>query len=257
MILERRREDSIEILTINRPDAGNSLSPELLADLGLALDQINRDDTARAVILTAVGDRIFCGGMDLRAFSEGSGGQAKEVSPEATKAQQAFFAGTYDKPVITAVNGAAVGGGFELVLASDLVVAAEHARFGLPEVKRGLYPAGGGTRLPSRLPLAIALELGLTGDLILAPRALELGLINRVVAMDGLLEAALELAGKVAANGPIAVRVIKQLMRAAAEIGPEHGNPTPETHREVFNSEDAKEGATAFIEKRPPRFTGR
>jgi enoyl-CoA hydratase len=266
MILERRREGMVEVLTLNRPDQGNALSPELIAALGAALDESAVDDAVRAVVLTAAGDRIFCGGMDLRAFGESRSAEdgAGSSSPaEAAPARapgsgiSGIFEGTYPKPVVAAVNGAAVGGGFELVLGSDLVVAAEHARFGLPEVKRGLYPAGMGTLLAARIPLPLALELGLTGELIGAPRALELGLINRVVPAGDLLDAALERAGAICANGPIAVRVIKKLMRGTVERGPDAGRASPELQAEVFGSEDAKEGALAFVEKRTPRWTGR
>ena len=254
MILERQREGSVEVLTLNRPEAGNSLSPELLAALGSALADVADDGDARAVVLTGAGDRIFCAGMDLKAFGEGA---APVSSPRAAAMQMSLFNGEYPKPVVAAVNGAAVGGGLELVLGSDLVVAAAHARFGLPEVKRGLYPAGNGTMIATRIPLPLALEMGLTGELVDAPRAAQIGLVNRVVPADELLPAALELAGRVAANGPLGVALTKRLMRAAVQLGPEHGRATAEESAVVFGSEDAKEGAAAFMEKRPPRFTGR
>jgi len=133
----------------------------------------------------------------------------------------------------------------------------QHARFGLPEVKRGLFPAGMGTLLAARIPLAIALEMGLTGELIGAARALELGLVNRVVPAADVLDAALERAGVICANGPIAVRVIKKLMRATVERSPDEGRATPAVQAEVFGSADAKEGALAFVEKRAPRWSGR
>jgi enoyl-CoA hydratase len=254
VILERRREGAVEVLTLNRPEAGNALSPELLADLGSALASIDGDPTVHAVVLTGAGDRIFCAGMDLKAFGEGA---TPSASGPALAMQQALFAGEYPKPVVAAVNGAAVGGGFELVLGSDLVVAAEHARFGLPEVKRGLFPGGPGTQVATRIPLALALEMGLTGELVDAPRAAEMGLVNRVVAPGALMDEALVLAGRVAANGPLGVALTKRLMRAAVQRGPEHARPTPEEAAAVFGSADAKEGAAAFMEKRTPRFTGR
>ena len=143
MLIVRERIDQIEVLTLNRPEAANSLNPGLLDELGRALAEILDDDSARAVVVTGAGERIFCGGMDLSAlgeFNEQSGGAGPRLGSEAL-AQ--FMGGTYPKPLVAAVNGAAVGGGLELVLACDLVVAAEHARFGLPEVKRGLYAAEG------------------------------------------------------------------------------------------------------------------
>jgi enoyl-CoA hydratase len=256
MILERRREGAVEVLTLNRPEAGNSLNPELLAHLGHALVDVNGDPGARAVVLTGAGDRIFCAGMDLKAFGE-EGHASGVSSPEEAAMQAALFSGEYPKPVVAAVNGAAVGGGFELVLGSDLVVAAEHARFGLPEVKRGLFPAGNGTLVGTRIPLALALEMGMTGELVDAPRAAAMGLVNRVVAADALMDEALALAGRVAANGPLGVALTKRLMRAAVQHGPSHGRATTEEAAAVFGSEDAKEGAAAFMEKRPPTFAGR
>jgi enoyl-CoA hydratase len=192
--------------------------------------------------------------MDLKAFGEGAQGVD---DPRASAMQSALFGGEYPKPVIAAVNGAAVGGGLELVLGSDLVVAASHARFGLPEVKRGLFPAGNGTLIGTRIPLALALEMGLTGDLVDAPRAAEMGLVNRVVPAGALMDEALALAGRVAANGPLGVALTKRLMRGAVQQGPAHGRAAPEEAAAVFGSEDAKEGAAAFMEKRTPNFTGR
>jgi enoyl-CoA hydratase len=256
VILERRTEGPVAILTLNRPEVGNALSPELLADLGDALADIADDAAVHAVVLTAAGDRIFCSGMDLKAFAGGGAGPA-QAEPRSQEAQESLFAGEYPTPVVAAINGAAVGGGLELALGCDLVVAAAHARFGLPEVKRGLFPAGRGTMLPIRVPLALALEMGLTGELIPAARAAELGLVNRVVAAEEVMPVAVDLANRIAANGPIGVRLTKRLMRASVQRGPEHGRATAAEAMEVFGSEDAKEGATAFTEKRPPRFTGR
>ena len=257
MILERRREGPVEVLTLNRPEVGNALSPELLADLGVALAAAQADGDVRAIVLTGAGDRIFCAGMDLKAFDHKGSGAPAPSDDTAAAMQRALFAGEYPKPVIAAVNGAAVGGGFELVLGSDLVVAAAHARFGLPEVKRGLFPAGGSTLIGTRIPLALALEIGLTGDLIDAGRAADMGLVNRVVEGAALMESALELAGRVGANGPLGVRLTKRLMRSAVQRGPEHGIATTEETAAVFGSADAREGAAAFVEKRTPHFTGR
>jgi enoyl-CoA hydratase len=255
MLVERERRGAVEILTLNRPESRNALSPELLAELGTALHEVLEDVDARVVILTGAGEKAFCAGMDLKSFGEGGG--APEQSPEAAEAQATFFKGEYPKPIVCAVNGAAVGGGFELVLISDLVVSVDDARFGLPEVKRGLYAAGGGTQLGNRIPLALALELGLTGEYVYAERALELGLINRVVSRDALLDTAVELAEKIAANGPLGVQLTKKLMRRGVARGAEAAMGSPEEMSAVFGSADATEGALAFMEKRDPVWTGR
>jgi enoyl-CoA hydratase len=253
MILERSQFGLVQVLTLNRPEAANSLNPELLDALGQAFHEIATDDATQVVVLTGAGERIFCAGMDLRAFSEGGGGTARERDESAPKYDAKNLS---PKPVIAAVNGAAVGGGFELALSCDLVVAAETARFGLPEVKRGLIAGGGGTLLGTRLPLSLALEVALTGELISATQASVWGLVNRVPALE-LLDASLALAATIAANGPIAIRTTKELVRRAVLDDPKRGWATPEELAAVFGSEDAKEGAQAFIEKRQPSWKGR
>jgi enoyl-CoA hydratase len=262
MILERSQHGLVQVLTLNRPEAANSLNPELIGELGKALTEIATDDATQVVVLTGAGDRIFCAGMDLRAFSESRNDSPQEdgggtAKAETTSAPKYGLNNLNPKPVIAAVNGAAVGGGFELVLSCDLVVAADTARFGLPEVKRGLLAAGGGTLLGTRLPLSLALEVALTGELIGAARAEQWGLVNRVVPAAELLEASLALAATIAANGPIAIRTTKELVRRAVLDDPKRGWATPEEVAEVFQSDDAKEGAQAFIEKRAPNWTGR
>jgi enoyl-CoA hydratase len=262
MDLEREQRGSVQLLTLNRPQAANSLDPGLLADLGRAFDEIARDDDTRVVVITGAGDRVFCAGMDLKAFSEQSAKPADTPAPERDSADsgggQGFnlFQNPCPKPLIAAVNGAAVGGGFEVVLACDLVVAADTARFGLPEVKRGLLAGGGGTLLGTRLPLALAMEIALTGEYIDASRAAAWGLVNRVVPADQLIESSLELAAVIAANGPLAVQTTKELTRRAVLDDPKLGWATPEEIARVFQSDDAKEGAVAFLEKRAPNWTG-
>jgi enoyl-CoA hydratase len=266
MILEREQHGRVQVLTLNRPEAANSLNPELLGALGTAFREIAEDDDTQVVVLTGAGERIFCGGMDLRAFSESRDRPAGETDRSA--GQESGNNGTdggasYNmrdmspKPVIAAVNGAAVGGGFELVLSCDLAVAVETARFGLPEVKRGLLAGGGGTLLGTRIPLPLALEVALTGELIDAAKAASWGLLNRVVPADELLDTALALAASIAANGPLAIRTTKTLVRRAVLDDPKRGWGTPEEMAVVFGSEDAKEGAMAFLEKRAPNWKGR
>jgi enoyl-CoA hydratase len=246
MAVEVEHHDAVTLVRLNRPEAANALDPATAVAVGAAFKEATDDAAVRAVILTGAGDRVFCAGMDLKAFAEGQDmtpvGEALELIPACPK------------PVIAAVNGAAVAGGFELMMRCDLAVVADHARFGIPEVKRGLLAAGGGTRLPSRIPLAVALELGLTGELIDAGRARELGLVNRVVPAADVVSTALELAHTIAANGPLAVQATKQLMKE--EIGAGDTERIHELAAPVMTSADAMEGATAFAEKRTPNWTG-
>jgi enoyl-CoA hydratase len=240
------RRGTLTIVTIDRPEVRNAIDPETMAGLVAAFLEAERDPEVRAVILTGAGDRAFCAGMDLKAFAEGS------VPVGDGPGLEFFTDRLYPKPVIAAVNGAAVGGGFELAMACDLIVAADHTRFGLPEIRRGMVAAGGGTRLPRRIPLAIALEMGLTGEYIGAERALALGLVNRVVPAGDLLDSAVELAGMAARNAPLALAVTKKLMLAEAE-GASLEAIAAES-KAVFASADAMEGARAFAEKREPRW---
>ncbi len=257
MLVIRERTGLIETLTLNRPEAANSLNPPLMAELGTALHEILLDVDIRAVVVTGAGERIFCAGMDLTALGGFDTDPETWEDPDGARTLFGFLDGSYEKPLIAAVNGAAVGGGLEVVMACDLVVAAEHARFGLPEVKRGLFAAGGGTRLSQRIPQALALEMGLTGRLIGAERAAQFGLVNHVVPAAELMVAAAALAGEVAANGPLGVRLTKRLMRRAADQGSSHGRATAEENRAIFGSDDAREGASAFMEKRDPVYRGR
>ena len=254
MLLEERVGE-VAVLTLNRPESRNALNGELIGQLGARLGALAGDDSARAIVLTGAGDRAFCAGMDLKDFAARPAPSGGDTARETRAA--AVIPWDLPKPIVAAVNGPAVAGGFELVLSCDLVVAADHATFGLSEVKRGLIPGGGGTLLATRVPLAVALEIGLTGDAIDAHRALAVGLVNRVVPADRVLDEAIALAGGIAANGPLAVASVKDLMRRGATDGGSHAWPDTELMNRVFSSEDAREGATAFVEKRAPRWTGR
>ena len=241
------RRDGALIITLNRPEAGNSLNPEVGAGLLHAITVAGSDPDVRSVIVTGAGEKVFCAGMDLKAFAAGE---------DMTSVGRGLAAlSNCAKPVIAAVNGHALAGGFEVMMKCDLVVAAEHARFGIPEVKRGLVAAGGGTRLPRRVPLQVALEMGLTGESISAARALELGLVNRVVPAGDVMATAMALAALINANGPLAVQATKRLM--LEEIGEDNSTHVGRIVGPVFASEDAREGATAFAEKRSPNWKGK
>lgn len=240
-------EGGVLTATLNRPEARNALNPETGAGLFRAVQQAANDDAVRVLIVTGAGTKVFSAGMDLKAFA--SGADMAPVGQALTALREC------PKPVIAAVNGSALAGGFELMMQCDLVVAARHALFGIPEVKRGLVSAGGGTRLPARIPIALALELGLTGEPIDADTALRWGLVNRVVDGDDVIAIATSLASTIAANGPLAVRATKQLMRE--ELGPGYPDSVRAIAGPVFASEDAVEGATAFAQRRAPRWTSR
>jgi enoyl-CoA hydratase/carnithine racemase len=251
----RERRGHVEILTINRPDARNAINGAVSKGLADAFDELAQDPDAWVVVLTGSGDKAFSAGMDLKAFAAGEG-------PAVMNANGGFGGISrrrFPKPVIAAVNGSALAGGLEIMLSCDLAVAADHATFGIPEVKRGLIAGAGGLfRLPKRLPLAIALELALTGDPIDADRAFALGLVNRVVPRHELMEESLVLAERIAENAPLAVRHSKSVMLRAADVDEEAGwRLTDEAVGVVFSSADAMEGPVAFAEKRPPNWQGR
>ncbi|MGD9795777.1 MAG: enoyl-CoA hydratase/isomerase family protein [Acidimicrobiia bacterium] len=247
--------DGVRIVTINRPERRNALDPDTMAEIGDTFTEAETNDDVRVMVLTGAGDQAFCAGADLKAFAAA----APAVPGAPTRlGTEVFVERTYPKPIIAAVNGTAVGGGLGIALGCDIIVAADHARFGTPEVQRGLVGAGVGSRMAKRLPLAIAMELILTGEPISATRAFELGLINRVVPLADLMPATMAMAARIAANGPMAVRVSKQIIHDVS--GAISGIDMPALRAQaapVMSSADAKEGARAFAEKRPPNFTGR
>ncbi|MGI8595423.1 MAG: crotonase/enoyl-CoA hydratase family protein [Solirubrobacteraceae bacterium] len=246
------RRDEVLVITINRPEARNAVNLAVAEGISAALDELDRSAELRAGVLTGAG-RSFSAGMDLKAFTQG----------ERPWAGDRGFAGIVQRPprtpIVAAIEGFAVAGGLEMALACDLIVAASNARVGVPEVKRGLVAAGGALlRLPCRIPYHVAMELALTGELIDAERAAQLGLVNRIVDPGAALDAALELAATVAGNGPLAVDASKRvIVESPGWSEAEAWDKQGEIVGPVFVSEDAREGATAFAEKRDPQWKGR
>jgi len=245
----RKRTGTVELLTINRPDARNAINLAVAQGLSSALDELEADASCRVIVLTGAGDKAFSAGMDLKAFATGE-------LPFTEHGFGGITHRTITKPLVCAVNGSALAGGFEIMLSCDLVVAAEHARFGIPEVSRGLIAGAGGLiRLPKRIPMAVALELALTAEPLDAARAYSLGLVNRVVPAERVLEEAMALAARIAENAPGAVKVSKQVMRTGAEMPEEEAWLISDAaFAAAMAAPDALEGATAFAEKRPPNW---
>jgi enoyl-CoA hydratase len=240
------------LVTLNRPEQRNAVNGAVAEGIAAALDRLDAEPALRVGVLTGAG-KGFCAGMDLKAFVQG----------ERPHAGDRGFAGIVQrppaKPLIAALEGFAVAGGFEIALACDLIVAARGTRLGIPEVKRGLVAAGGALlRLPRRIPYHLAMELALTGDFLDAERGHAVGLVNRLVEPGEAVDAALDLAATIAANGPLALAASKRILVEAP------GWPQDELWRHqgeiagpVMASEDAREGSVAFAEKRAPRWQGR
>lgn len=245
-ILTERR-DRVLVITMNRPEAKNAINGALATGLWAAVEELNTDPTLTAGVLTGAGG-AFCSGMDLKGFARG-----EDISP-ATE----FFRRGSDKPIIAAIEGFALAGGLELALACDLLVAAEGARLGIPEVKVGLFAAGGGVmRLPGRVGYGKAMEMAITGDPISAEEALTYGLVTRLATPGTAVEVAIELAERVAKNAPLAVAASKKMIRAASGATEAELWALQSTLvGGVFSSNDAKEGPAAFAEKREPNWSG-
>ena len=252
-MIEYEKRGNVALITINRPEARNAVNGDVAEGIDAAIDKAEADDEVWIGILTHEGP-VFCAGADLKAIS--SGDAARLATP--TGGFGGITSKARTKPIIAALNGPAYAGGCEIVLACDLVVSSSEATFGLPEVKRGLFAAAGGLlRLPRRLPLAVAMEIALTGDPISADRAFELGLVNRVVPPGQVLAEAMALAASITANGPVAVRATLTMVREAKDLSEDEAWPrSNELAVQVFATKDAIEGATAFAEKRPPNWTG-
>ena len=243
--------DGILIITLNRPEAKNAANRALSEGVAAALDRLDGEDDLRVGIITGAGG-TFCSGMDLKGFLMG------ELPFVAGRGFAGLTEAPPKKPLIAAVNGYALAGGFEIMLACDLVVANKDAKFGIPEAKRGLAAAAGGlVRLPRQIPPRLAMELALTGDFITADRAYEMGLINRVTEGDA-LDGALALAASITANGPLAVARSKQVIVESREWSEDAmWKKQSETLGNLFMTEDAREGAAAFAQNRKPEWKGK
>ncbi|MEE9254709.1 MAG: enoyl-CoA hydratase-related protein [Pseudomonadales bacterium] len=265
-VVEYRVDGHVAVVTLNRPEARNAVSPEVAVLLAEAWEQVKGDDNVRVAIVTGTGSS-FCAGADLgQLIPLMSGARQPEnewdhkiILEPGTTSKALLRNFDPEKPVIAALNGHAIAGGMELTQGTDIRVSVPQARFGVQEVKWALFPAGGSTvRLPAQLPFSKAMELLLTGDLVSADEALALGFLNYVVAQDDLLPKAREIADKIAANGPLAVKAIRKSARACLGL-PEADALRLESEfsAPVFQTEDAREGPRAFMEKRQPKYKGR
>lgn len=251
-VIELNVEDGVAAITLNRPEAKNAINQAVAESMDKTLDEIESRDDVRVVILTGAGGS-FCAGMDLKAFVAGE----KVVTDE--KGFAGFVQAKLSKPVIAAIEGYALAGGCELALSCDLIVAADNAKFGLPEVKRGLAAGAGGLlRLPRQLPYRVAMELALTGGMADAQRMFDLGLINRLVSAGEAMTGALELARTIAANAPMSLKATKAVIAQQQDWSlDEMFERQAEVIAPVMKSEDAIEGSRAFAEKRAPVWKNR
>jgi enoyl-CoA hydratase len=249
-----RRDGAVAILTIDRPEKRNAMTVAMLQQLWEHTAVIEKDDSIRAVVLTGAGDKAFSAGGDLTELLPRLTEQGDDslITPEPSVR---FFSKVY-KPMIAAVNGLCVAGGFELMLGTDIRIASSEAVFGLAEVKWGIIPAAGSIiRLPRQIPWVSAMQLILTGDTIDATRAREIGLVNEVVAREAVLDRALEVAHRIARNGPVAVQTAKRIAVDSLELeGPFRLESA--LNRIVLNSDDIRTGLAAFAERRDPEFEG-
>jgi enoyl-CoA hydratase len=250
VVVERR--DSTLLITIDRPGVKNALDLAVAEGIAAALDELDADPGLKIGVLTGAGGN-FSSGMDLKAFAAGQ----KPVIPG--RGLAGFAEAPPAKPLIAAVEGYALAGGFEVALACDLIVASREAVFGLPEVRRGLLAAGGGlVRLPRLLPPRVAAEIILTGEFVTAERMAEHGVVSRLTNPGSAVDGALELAAKIAANAPLAVAAARRMLQLAPDLDEAAlWEEQRKLNAEVGSSEDALEGARAFAEKRPPEWKGR
>ena len=256
MAIEYNKKTKVAIFTINRPEAANALNVQDFEALNSALIDFRDDDELLAGIITGSGDKIFCSGVDVKDFLPFVRKAASRpwLVPATMMRRLDLW-----KPIIAAINGAALGGGLEVALACDIRIASENARFGLPEVKLGILPGGGGTqRLPRLIPRGIAAEMLFTGKSIDAQEAYRIGLVNKVVPMGELMPVAEDIAKAICQAGPLAVRAVKEAMIRGTDMSLEDGLRLEESFtRYIVSTEDFEEGIKAFAEKRKPRFKAR
>jgi len=248
------RDGPLGIVTLNRPRQLNALNWDLVGELGQALEAFDRDDAIRCIIITGAGDRAFAAGADIKEMAEATPVTMLTGAFEGWERIRRIH-----KPLIAAVNGYALGGGCELAMHCDIIVASETAQFGQPEINIGVIPGAGGTqRLTRAIGKYLAMEMVLTGRNFSAAELHRAGLVNRVVPAGELMSAAKEIGMKIAAKGPIAVRLAKESVNAALETPLEEGLSIERRNFcLLFSTEDQKEGMRAFVEKRPPEFKGR
>jgi enoyl-CoA hydratase len=255
-VILREQEGRVVILTINRPDKLNALNQAVRDEMLRALEEIESDDGVGVVVITGAGEKSFIAGADISEFE----GRSPFDQRDAMRSPRIFdIMAAFPKPVIAMINGFCLGGGCELALSCDLRVASDTARFGQPEINLGLIPGGGGTqRLPHQVGLGNAMRLILTGDMIPAAEAKDIGLIEMVVPNDDLRKKTVELATKIASKSPLTLKVAKQAIRASQRLAIEEGIAY---ERDLFclcfSSEDKKEGVEAFLGKRKAEWTGR
>lgn len=255
MIRTEVREENVLWITFDDPASRNAMDAETMQQLAGTWREFADDDALRVAVITGAGEKSFCAGANLKKLVPKI--QAGEL--KAADNQEAYMKGEIapvDKPVIAAINGDCMGGGFEVMLSTDIRVTADHARFGLPEVNWGLFPGGGGTvRLPRQVPRAIAMEIMMSGEFFDATRAYEIGLVNKVVPHAELEDAALAMARRIARNGPLAVQRVKASVREGIDLPIEDAfNKELELADQVFADDEAAEGLKAFAEKRLPTF---
>lgn len=249
------RDDAVAILTMDRPEKHNALTVRMLEQLWEYSREVESDPGIRVAVLTGAGDSAFCAGGDLEQLLPKIAGDVDDslVAPDP---EIRFFSKVY-KPVVAAVNGLCIAGGLELMLGADLRVTSSDAVFGLAEVKWGIIPAAGSiVRLPRQIPWCIAMEMLLTGDPISAVRAHEVGLVNELVSPGSALDRGLEVAHRIARNGPLAARTLKRIAVDGLNLEPAYRLENA-LNRVVLRSEDMREGLAAFAENRPPDFEGR